>query len=187
MAVGEKDPWRAATPITLDGVPGLALSRDQALVHHVSHLADHYFGPSLKWVLDLREMLRRWYADPVSLGDLARRGGIRTALHVALRHLSLLFPGEVSPDLIVSLAPRGLRRTWIGRFVTGQAAEIVDLEERGWRRSTFRMLMADDAADVVRLAARVPARPALYLWYRVSGAAREPWAESVSARGRDAD
>ena len=187
LAAHGEDAWRVAPPVSLDGVSCLALPRDLALVNHVSHLADHYFGPTLKWVLDLRQMLRRWYPEPGSLVDLARRGGIGTALYLALRHLCMLFPGEVSPEILGSLAPRGLRRVGVGRFLTGQAVEIVDLEERGWRRSLFRLLMADDPADLARLAARVPARPALYLWYRLSGAAREPWGESLSARRPDAD
>jgi len=61
--IPQEEIWTRATPALLEGVSCLRLSPEDALLYHVAHQADHLFGPSLKWTIDLREMFIRWRLD----------------------------------------------------------------------------------------------------------------------------
>src|SRR5262249_44121069 len=47
--------WQRAVPDMLEGVACRRLATEDAILYHVAHQAEHCFGPSLKWSIDLRE------------------------------------------------------------------------------------------------------------------------------------
>lgn len=172
--------WSGAREAALDGVPVLLLPVDEAMVFHVWHAADHYFGPGLKWAIDLREMLRRWNPDPVRLGRLAAERGAGTALHLALAQVEALFPGEAPGDLMRRTAPGPLRRTLLRRFRSKAAAEFFLVGPGDRAAMLLRPLLLDTPVQVAGTALRVLARPLGRFKGRTQGAAATPWAADSS-------
>jgi hypothetical protein len=168
--------WRAARTITIDGEPYRCLATDDAIVYHAGHAADHYFGPGLKWTLDLREMLRVWRPEPNRLVRLAEAWRLRVALHMALVQLDLVFPGEVSPDLLRGTAPGPLRRLGLSLARSGEPAELLRGGGAGQARWFVRPLLIDEVGDAFAVSARVLRRPLVRVWRRhVAGQAPAPW------------
>ncbi len=175
--------WRRSELCALEGMDALRLEAHDALLYHVGHLADHYFGPSLKWIIDLREMLRRWSIDPARLLDRAASWRVRIALHLALAHLEKIFPGAAPPGLLEGSAPGPLRRGLLRRHLSDGPAEMLDIGEDGGPRYPIRPLILDRPTDAVLLAGRVLARPLARTFRRVAGRGRLPWAVSSAGRG----
>jgi hypothetical protein len=175
--------WRRSEPCALEGVASLRLEAHDALLYHVGHLADHYFGPSLKWIIDLREMLRRWRIEPGPLLKRAASWRVRTALHLALTHLEKVFPGAAPPGLLDGSAPGPLRRSLLRRHLSDGPAEMLDIDHDGGPRYPIRPLILDRPADAVLLAGRVLARPLARRFRRVFGRGQLPWEASPGPHG----
>ena len=172
--------WSGAREAALDGIPVLLLPVDEALVFHAWHAADHYFGPGLKWAVDLREMLRRWTPDPARLARLAAERGAGTALHLALLQVEWLVPGETPVDLLRRTAPGPLRRALLRPFRSRAAAEFFVVGPGDGKAMLLRPLLLDTPAQVAGTALRVLARPLARLKGRTQGAAAAPWAADSS-------
>lgn len=146
---------RRAMPCTLEGVACARPSPEDAVLYHVAHLADHYFGPSLKWVVDLREMLLRWPLDPRVLAERAAAWRVRTVLGLALPHVDHLFPGLL-PRWVEGLAPLGrVRRRLFDRYRGTEPLAMLEVPPEGPRRAPLRCLMIDRPLDAVMLALTV--------------------------------
>jgi hypothetical protein len=150
------------------------------MVFHVWHAADHYFGPGLKWAIDLREMLRRWNPDPVRLGRLAAERGAATALHLALTQVEALFPGEAPGDLMRRTAPGPLRRALLRPFRSKAAAEFFAVGPGDRAAMLLRPLLLDTPVQMAGTALRVLARPLARFKGRTQDAAAVPWAADSS-------
>jgi hypothetical protein len=167
--------WDRSRPGLLEGLACRRPAPEDALLYHVAHLADHYFGPSLKWIIDLREMLCRWRPSLDRLAEQARAWRSGTALHLALEHLARLFPEEAPRDLLATLAPRPWRRRLLARYRADDPLELLVVPDGSAARGPLRCLMLDRPADALALSARVLLRPLLRPIDRLRGRARPPW------------
>jgi len=174
----QEELWTRAVPCTLEGRSMRRLSPEDALLYHVAHQADHYFGPSLKWLLDLREMLRRWPLDHSLLLARADRFGARTALRLALDHLERLLPGETPEGLRAAAgALGGTRRFLIRPYLSGQPLELFDVPPHGRpRRQLLRLLFVDRLRDIAAVAIEGALRPLTLVLDRLRGLDQPPWA-----------
>jgi len=175
MRIDQREIWRSTDRFTLEGSSVRRLRRDDALLYHVGHLADHYFGHSLKWIIDLREMLRRWPLEP---GRLARRSagwGVRTALYVSLRHLNKLFPEEVPAAFSNNFRIGAIRRRLLATVFSDEPAEMTGIEADSAGRFFVRPLLIDRFTDAFILTLRVALRPATTLVNKALQRDRPPW------------
>jgi Uncharacterised nucleotidyltransferase len=167
--------WARSRPATLEGIGCLRLEPVDAVLYHTAHLADHYFGPSLKWVIDLREMFRRWRPDLDLLLRRASAWRVRVALHYALRHLEAIYPGEAPPGLADRLLPAGPRRRLIDRRLAAGPLELIAVGEDHRSRYPLRLLLFDRPQDALRITAQVLLRPLTRPLVRAFGGAVPPW------------
>jgi Uncharacterised nucleotidyltransferase len=173
--IGQEELWQRSVPTVLEDVACRRLAPEDALLYHVAHLAEHYYGPTLKWVLDLREMLRRWRIDHQVLVERASSWRIRTALDLALEHLGKLFPGEVPEGLRERLASASMRARLLRRYRSGEPLELLHVPEGRWPRYPLRFLMVDRPSDALGAALRILARPLTRTFVRALGLAGPPW------------
>jgi len=172
--------WSGARATAIDGIPVRLLAREEAIVYHAWHAADHYFGPGLKWAIDLREMLRQWRPDPERLLRLASERRARTALHVALTQVEALFPGEAPRDLLRDAMPGALRRALLQSFRSDAPAEFFVVAPGNPASMMLRPLLLDSPSEVAGTALRILARPLVRLARGRRGAAARPWAADSS-------
>lgn len=159
FTVDQESLWSGARPATLEGVPCQVLGREHTLLYHVAHLADHYFGPSLKWLIDLREMLRRFAPDETRLAAAAGAWRIRTALYLALRHLALIFPADARPPLMERVRPGRVRRLLLESYLSSGPLEMMEVDRATFARYPLRLLLADRSRDALGLGLTVLSRP----------------------------
>jgi hypothetical protein len=138
-------------------------------------MADHYFGPSLKWFVDLLEMLRRWRPAHERLAEQARAWRCRTVLCLALEHVDRLWPGAAPEDTRARLAPVAWRRRLLEKYRSGGPLELFAVPDGPLARGLLRCLMLDRPADALALTARVLLRPLLRPIGRIWGRALPPW------------
>src|SRR2546428_7684835 len=169
VRISQEEVWSRATPAVLEGVRCRRLAPEDALLYHVAHQADHYFGPSLKWTIDLREMMRRWQPDADGLLRRAAGWRLRTALYLALRHLEKLFPGSAPPALTDRVAPGAMRRGLLRPFLATDPLQVLTAREGLAARYAMRCLMIDRPIDALRQTLRVLARPVVL---RLGGGSR---------------
>ncbi len=169
--------WDRAVPCELEGIACRRLHPEDAILYHAAHLADHYYGPSLKWAIDLREMLRRWRPDAGALVERSAAWRTRTALHLALLHVAKLFPDEAAPgSLLAATAPGRLRRALLSAHLSGDPLALFVIPEiRHPRRYVLRLLMVDRATDAAGLGFAALLRPALAAVRRSLGRDDPPW------------
>jgi hypothetical protein len=143
--------WARSVPGSLEGVPCRRLAPVDAIPYHTAHLAAHYFGPQLKWVVDLREMLRRWRPDLGTVSDGCGSWRARTATSLALTHVARLFPGEVPSGWIEALAPGRLQRALYGLYRSEEPLELFRVSNESAWRFPLRPLTMDGPGDALRL------------------------------------
>jgi len=178
LRVDQEALWEGTREAQLEGIPCRLLRPKDAILYHVGHLADHYFGPTLKWIIDLREMLSRWKPDPAALASGAGDWRVRVALYLALRHLDKLFPGEAPGELLQRITPGPARRTMLRRIVSHAPAELMAVDAGSVRRFYLRPQLLDSPWDAALLSLRVMSRPATQLLRRLRPAAPLPWEPS---------
>jgi hypothetical protein len=157
--IPQEEIWRRAVPTVLEDVRCLRLDPEDALLYHVVHAADHFFGPSLKWTIDLKEMLRRWHLDFNHLLRSATDWRLRVALDQALAHLERLFPGDVPGALRNGAAAGPIRRGLLGFFRSSDPVQLYVPDRGRVSQATLRCLLIDRPVDVFSQTLRVMARP----------------------------
>ena len=167
--------WEGTREARLEGIPCRLLGMEDTILFHVGHLADHYYGPTLKWIIDLREMLSRWRPDPVGLATRAAGWRVRVAFYLALRHMEKLFPDEVPRDLMRRLEPGPARRAMLARLLSSSPAELMDVDPGSPRRFLMRPHLLDSPWDALRLTMQVVSRPAMRIARRFREPAPLPW------------
>jgi hypothetical protein len=167
--------WDRTRAARLEGVPCRLLGNEDAILFHVAHLADHYYGPTLKWILDLRAMLARWKPAAADLAARAAAWRVAVALHLALRHLEKLFPGEAPGELLRMTRPGGIRRRLLAPWLRGGPAELMEVSAGSMRRFLVRPLLLDSPWDALRVTAQVVRRPAARLARRLLAPKPLPW------------
>lgn len=173
--VDQRRVWENSSPAMLENTPCRRLATEDAILYHAVHAADHYFGPTLKWAIDLREMLRQWRPDCERLLDCAASWRCRSALHLSLRHVEKLFPGEVPDVLMRRTKPRGLRgELWRRSLASDPLALLSVTADSPWRYP-LRCLMLDRVSDAVLLTLQVLARPLTRRFVRLRRRAGPPW------------
>lgn len=165
--------WERSRPAVLEDISCRRMDPVDAIAYHAAHLAEHYFGPSLKWILDLREMLRRWRPDPGIVAAASRDWRSRTALGLALAHLEELFPRELPPEWAPQLALGGARRALLGYFRADGLPDLFRVTNSSRWRYALRCLTLDGGTDALRLTARSLARNGRRLWG--ARAPQPPW------------
>jgi Uncharacterised nucleotidyltransferase len=174
--VKQDEIWRRAVPCTLEGVPTLRLDAEDAVLYHVAHLADHYYGPSLKWIIDLREMFQRWGLNTGELRTRSITWRVRTALQLALMHLEKLFPDDPGPQGIVRES-RG-RSHWrsFDAYLSKEPLALLDVPgQKTVARYVLRLLLVDRLSDAAALVAAGTLRPLVQRVARALGHERPPW------------
>ena len=167
--------WRAARPIQMEGERFLLLSSEDAVLYHAWHASDHYFGQSLKWTLDLSEMLRRFAPDPAVLLERAERFRVRVPLHFALVQLEGLSPGSVPEALLAGTRPGPARRAAMAPFRGRSALEFLRFGSGDRGRFLLRPLLIDSPKDALTTAWRVMTRPGAPGADRRSASGPLPW------------
>ena len=147
--------WARSAAADLEGVRHHRLAPRDAVLYHVSHQAEHFFGPSIKWAIDLRLMLRRWPLDPASLVEQAEAWRVRTALSLAILYLEKLFPGEPGAGLRETLTLGGLRQWMLGPFLDRGPLGFMRVGEGRLARYGVRCLLLDRPSDLLPGMARV--------------------------------
>lgn len=165
--------WERSRPGILEDIPCRRLDPRDAVPYHAGHLAEHYFGPSLKWVLDLREMLKRWRPDPGAVAEACRAWRSRTALGLALTHLERLFPDEALTEWTRLLAPSAARRALLAIFRSDQPLDLFRITNSSRWRYALRCLTLDGGSDGLRLAGQAIARKGRRILR--PGGTRPPW------------
>lgn len=165
--------WERSRSGLLEDIPCRRLDPRDAVPYHAAHLAEHYFGPSLKWVIDLREMLRHWRPEPRAVADECRAWRARTALSLALTHVQKLFPGEVSADWLQYLSTGGARRAVLALYRTDSPLDLFSPSHASIWRYPLRCLALDGVTDVLRLALRALSRESR--WLHAFNSPRPPW------------
>jgi len=167
--------WGRSIEASLEGISCRRLGPEDALLFHVAHLSDHYFGPSLKWILDLREMFRRWSPDRESLLARATEWRLRVPFYLALTHLQRLFPGAAPPGLLDRLTPGRWRLGMLRGRMSQGPLEFLHPASQGAARYPLRCLLIDRPIDAALLAARVLSRPLVRPVERALGRTIPPW------------
>ncbi|HKB08266.1 MAG TPA: nucleotidyltransferase family protein, partial [Candidatus Polarisedimenticolia bacterium] len=157
--IGQEEVWRRSTSAVLEGVPCRRLAPEDAILYHAAHQADHYFGPTLKWAIDLREMLRHWKPDPDVLLRRAVDWRLRIALALSLRHVDKIFPGVVPPRLLAGAAVSGARGRLLRPFLSSDPVQLVAQSRSTLMRYALRCLLIDRPINAVGQILRVLARP----------------------------
>jgi hypothetical protein len=170
--------WDGTRDGRLEGMPCRLLGPEDAILYHVGHLADHYFGPTLKWIIDLREMLSRWQPDPADLANRAAKWRVRVALYLSLRHLEKLFPGEAPRDLMRRVEPGRIRRSVLARLLSSSPAELIEPDPGMFRRMLIRTCLVDSQWDALRLLFHVVSRPVVHLARHLRAPVALPWESS---------
>ena len=167
--------WERSTPAALEGIACRRLGPEDALLFHVAHLSDHYFGPSLKWVLDLREMFRGWTLDRETLVARATGWRLQVPLYLSLSHMEKLFPGEAPAGLRDRLTPGRPRLARLRRWMSQDPLEFLRPVPQGPSRYPLRCLLIDRPVDAALLAGRVLSRPLTRPLAHLLGRATPPW------------
>jgi hypothetical protein len=150
--------WREARPIAAERERFLLLSSEDAILYHAWHASDHYYGHSLKWTLDLREMLRRFAPDPARLLERAAAWRVRVALHLAFVQLEELLPGSVPEGLVRGTRPGAARLAALRPFRGRGALEFLRFGSGDRGRMLLRPLLMDSPKDALFTALRVVSR-----------------------------
>lgn len=164
--------WTHAVPGILEGISCRRLAPEDAVLYHVLHAADHYFGPSLKWTLDLREMFRKWRLDEGVLLERARAWRCRTALHLALRQLDKVFPGAAPPRLLGGTSPGPIRSLLQRGYLSSDPLSFLTVRGDSPWRYPQRCLLVDRVLDSFLLTLQVMSRP---VSRRLAGPPAPPW------------
>lgn len=173
--VDQEGVWDRSVPCVLEDIPCRRAAPEDAVLYHAYHLADHHFGPSLKWTIDLREMFHRWRPDPRILAERSAAWRVRTALFLALRHFEKLFPAEAPAELLNRLAPGKGRHCLLRPYLAAGPVEMfASFRFIGWRYP-LRCLLLDRPSDAVGLSVRVLLRPIAARVARLVGATSPPW------------
>ena len=167
--------WKETREARLEGASCRLLGTEDTILFHVGHLADHYYGPTLKWIIDLREMLSQWRPDPVDLATRAAKWRVRVSFYLALRHMEKIFPDEVPRDLMTRIEPGPVRRAMLARLLSNSPAELMDVDPGSARRFLMRPHLLDSPWDALRLTMHVMARPAMRVARRLREPAPLPW------------
>lgn len=87
--------WAEARPLDLDGLKAARLGDEDELLYLSLHYGAHYFGLTVKWLVDLVDLIRRRTPDWGNLGQRARGWRGSASLHAAL-----LFVRRSAPELL---------------------------------------------------------------------------------------
>jgi len=159
VRISQEEVWLRSVPAVLDGVSCRRLAPEDALLYHVAHQADHYFGPSLKWTIDLRQMLRVWRPDIAGLLRRAADWRLRTALGLGLRHLDKLFPGVAPYPLRDGAVVGAVRGRLLRPFLASDPVQLFAPSSGMMSRYALRCLLIDRPIDALAQTLRVLVRP----------------------------
>lgn len=170
--------WERSRPATVHGAALRRLGTEDAILFHAWHAADSYFGPTLKWALDLRAMFDAWRPQSGSLFAGAAAVGARVPLHLLLTQVESLFPGSMPSELIERTRPGAVRRLALGWWLRAEPLEFFSQSPDGGARPVLRPFLIDSPSDALASGLAVLRRP----WSRRYGPPpARPW---EAAEGR---
>ena len=159
FAIDQERIRERARDTSLEEIPCRRLAPEDALLYHVAHMADHFFGPSLKWIIDLQLMCRRWPLDPAILVSRASDWHVRTALSLGMEHLRKVLPAAAPAGLEGSVALGPWRRRLVRRYLDPGPVALMNVGNGTLSRYTARCLLLDRPSDVLRGFTRAVKRP----------------------------
>jgi hypothetical protein len=157
--IGQEEVWERSTLVVLEGVPCRRLAPEDAILYHAAHQADHYFGPTLKWAIDLSQMLRIWKPDADVLLRRAADWRLRVALALSLRHVDKIFPGAVPPRLLEGAEVGNTRGRLLRPFLSSDPVQMINPTRSNLRRYALRCLLIDRPINAFGQILRVLVRP----------------------------
>jgi hypothetical protein len=143
--------WERSVSFDLEGVPVRRLAPADEFVYLALHYAAHYFGVTLKWLVDLRELIRYQPPEPEKVSRCAIRWRGRSGLHFALRYLREVYPDLSYADELARRVSSPLRDRIIGPFLSEDPLLLVKDRKRGPARLLLGLLFMDRPADMLRL------------------------------------
>jgi hypothetical protein len=99
----EEELWRAVVPVTLGGVPALALGASDRLLHVCVHGFQPHDPPAIRWVADAATVIRRHAIDWDRVVDQARRRQVSLTVGQALGYVSRVVEAPVPAGVVESL------------------------------------------------------------------------------------
>ncbi len=175
VRIDQRAIWERARVCKLEDVTCHRLGDVDDALYHVFHQASHYYGPTIKWVLDLRLMFMHRELSEDRLFACSAGWKVRTALHIALIHLERIFPGTVSTEFVSELRPGRVRRDALQSRLLDEPIEIMRGRTEDSARYALRFLLTDRSTDGIALMIKALARPIVRPIQRLLGAARPPW------------
>lgn len=143
--------WSNSLPLDLEGAAVRRLAPADEFVYLALHYAAHYFGVTLKWLVDLRELLRLERLDPREVVETAIRWRGAAGLHFALRYLDAVYGDALSLQPFAARLRRPVRDLLIRPFLSDDPLLLVKPLDRGPRRLAMGLLFVDRVRDMIRL------------------------------------
>lgn len=143
--------WRDSVPVPFEGARARRLAPTHEFVYLALHYAAHYFGVTLKWLVDLRELLRAEHLSPNEVAVTAARWRGTAGLHFALRYLDLVYGDAIDLRAYRQPLRRPIRDLLIRPFLSDDPLLLVHPLERGSRRLLMGLLFVDRPSDMIRL------------------------------------
>ena len=143
--------WRESLPMEIDGARLRRLCPSHEFVYLALHYASHYFSSTMKWLVDLRELLRVERLDPDEIAATAARWRGTAALHFALRYLADVYGDALRLEPYRGTLRRPVRDVLIRPFLSENPLLLVHSYSRGPWRLLLGLLFVDRPTDMIRL------------------------------------
>lgn len=155
--------WARAAPVTMLGLPALALSPADLLLHLCLHLA-HADGAPLLWRYEIDRLIRQEAVDWDVLVPDARQAGVGATVRDALAGVARLFGTPVPAPALLALESRaaGLAERVARTSVDGRESLALLFELRGARaRIDYALAILFPSPDFMRIHYGVAGRAGL--------------------------
>lgn len=144
--------WKEARPFALDGIKTARLDATDEFVYLALHYAAHYFGLTVKWLIDLIELIRQRRPDWTAVGERARSWGGSAAVHTALLFLLKSAPELISREEIARAGRHGVLERLLGSYITDDPLRFLGDLPKGPRRLFLAAMFQDRMRDRIALA-----------------------------------
>jgi hypothetical protein len=144
--------WRDRRPFALEGVSASRLGDADEFLYLALHYAAHYFGLTVKWLVDLVELIRLRPPDWDDLGRRARRWKGSAALHAAMNFLARSAPDLVTPEIVARTGRHPIIDRMLAPYVSPDPLRYLKVLPYGPKRLLLAALLQDSFRDRLGLA-----------------------------------
>lgn len=144
--------WKEARPLELDELKAFRLGPDDELVYLSLHYAAHYFGMSVKWLIDLIELVLLRPPDWRGIGERAGSWRGSAALHAALLFVHKCAPAIVTSQDVAAAGRHPILDRLLACYATDDPLRLVRDLPYGPRRLLLAAMFQDRMSDRFALA-----------------------------------